>query len=530
MNRLLSRVLGRRRVSLTTLLTLLVLVSTVFSSLILLAATYQSKKQSLINATLTINASNSEKMAFTMSRLFRSMEETLKSAASGIGREPADNEVIRRHLELARSSSGHFNSLVLINTEGVIQAAAPINLKAEGSKVPLLIQQTAAVQLLEPFVSRPLFSPLAERLIVYMSYPVYDKNGIYAGAVGGSIYLDQDNVLSLLFGAGRERDGSYSYVVGTEGELLFYPDNKRLGTSAGEGELIQRLKNLQSGQMKTLDPDGQEVLAGYSSVQANGWGIVVVSPMSLVYEQLNGSIRDELKSMILPYALLAAAVVWCARRLVRPLVLLANLVGRIGDEHLEVPGRRVHLIREADLLARALRVAIRNVRRQREELTHAAMTDPLTGLVNRRVMEASMEQWMDLQIPFSLIALDVDKFKDINDAYGHQTGDAVLQLVAGRMSSMVRPGDICCRYGGEEFVILLRGTGGTEAYEVAERIRRSIGESKDGQAVPVTVSQGIAEYPLHAETGDELFRQADAALYSAKDAGRNRTVRAGTDF
>jgi diguanylate cyclase (GGDEF)-like protein len=139
-------------------------------------------------------------------------------------------------------------------------------------------------------------------------------------------------------------------------------------------------------------------------------------------------------------------------------------------------------------------------------------------------MEKAMNGWIAEQAPFSIIVLDLDKFKSINDTYGHQVGDEVLKFLAEAMKQSVRPIDICCRYGGEEFVILLARTTVPEAFIVAERIRQTMEESDEPVGKPVTLSLGIAHYPSHALSAEALFLQADQSLYEAKRMGRNQTV------
>ncbi len=127
-------------------------------------------------------------------------------------------------------------------------------------------------------------------------------------------------------------------------------------------------------------------------------------------------------------------------------------------------------------------------------------------------------------MPFSVIVLDVDKFKFVNDTYGHLAGDEVLRRVADILVSNIRPGDVCARYGGEEFVLLLPRTKAENAYIVAERIRKTLELTEVPLPMKVTSSQGIAHYPTHGKTREELLGRADEALYTAKHTGRNRTV------
>ncbi|WP_290630611.1 diguanylate cyclase [Aquisalimonas sp.] len=160
-----------------------------------------------------------------------------------------------------------------------------------------------------------------------------------------------------------------------------------------------------------------------------------------------------------------------------------------------------------------------------EELKRLAITDRLTGLNNRLHFEEILEQELERHqchgTVFSLALFDIDDFKAINDRYGHQTGDEVLRSLAGLLQNSTRAGDHLGRWGGEEFTLLLTGTGPTGAVETAEQLRRLVAEWQPGQLPPVTVSFGITG-AASGDTIKKMLRRADLALYRAKERGKNR--------
>lgn len=179
------------------------------------------------------------------------------------------------------------------------------------------------------------------------------------------------------------------------------------------------------------------------------------------------------------------------------------------------------------LLASVSGVALERVR-QLEQATQASRTDPLTQLANRRVFDESLAQHLAecdrYGQTLSLVLADVDHFKSINDTYGHTAGDTVLVALGRTFANAVRDVDLCARYGGEELAFLLPLTPLDRARDVAERLRRSAEELAvhwKGKRIPVTVSFGVACYPVSAGRGDALFASADRALYEAKKSGRN---------
>ena len=157
--------------------------------------------------------------------------------------------------------------------------------------------------------------------------------------------------------------------------------------------------------------------------------------------------------------------------------------------------------------------------------------DPLTGILNRRALDEKLRTLTlyneRSKIPFSLIMIDIDHFKNTNDTYGHQTGDKVLIDMAALLDSFIRPGDFVARYGGEEIALLLVDTGLDEAFMIAERLRNSVENHQftTAENVPlnVTASFGVAEFSSHAD----LIKEADDALYRAKSGGRNRVCITG---
>ena len=163
-----------------------------------------------------------------------------------------------------------------------------------------------------------------------------------------------------------------------------------------------------------------------------------------------------------------------------------------------------------------------------------AVVDPLTGLNNRRYFEshlaALIEQSIGAGRPLSLMILDIDHFKCVNDNYGHDVGDEVLKAFAQRVKNVIRQADLLCRLGGEEFVVVMPDTGMAVAAKIAERLRarveRGLFTIEGGQkAIPVTVSIGCAESNGDSSP-DALFKRADRALYRSKEEGRNRVTAA----
>jgi diguanylate cyclase (GGDEF)-like protein len=210
----------------------------------------------------------------------------------------------------------------------------------------------------------------------------------------------------------------------------------------------------------------------------------------------------------------------------------AELVAR-----LRVAGRILAMQERLRAQAEELRALQADLRRKNDLLAEQATTDGLTGLRNRRALDAALEtaasQAARLAQPLSLVMLDVDRFKAYNDAFGHPAGDEVLRRVAQTLSDGVRPYDAAARYGGEEFAVVLPATGADAATAVAERLRAAVAAHAWPNR-PVTISLGIATTGPPTPDGRRLVAEADQALYCSKARGRDcvthhRDLESGTN-
>ena len=191
---------------------------------------------------------------------------------------------------------------------------------------------------------------------------------------------------------------------------------------------------------------------------------------------------------------------------------------------------RVLAVTVADQIA----LALANLRLH-HSLREQSIRDPLTGLYNRRYMEDSLERELRRGerhgTPVAVVVMDLDHFKDINDTLGHEAGDAFLAAFGEFLRTHTRMEDIACRYGGEEFVLIMPGASLDDASARATQLREAAGRltigHRGGTLGPVTLSLGIAVFPDHGTTERSILRAADASLYRAKQRGRDRVEIAG---
>ncbi|GMK40265.1 sensor domain-containing diguanylate cyclase [Paenibacillus sp. CCS19] len=516
---------NKYKLSLPMLLSTLTAISVLLTLVFTMTASYQSQRETLYDTTLRMNNSSAQKMSLTMNSLFQSMRANLRTAADYLSEHPSLNESsIIDHLENSRKSSSYFNSLFWVDTDGVVKSISPPAIALKGTKLTTPASQEALTSRAS-YLSTPYVSTTG-RLIILMSEPIFDENNQYEGFIGGTIYLQEKNILNTIFGSNLVEDnGSYFYVVDSSGKLIFHPDQSRLAEDVSRNTVVQNLMHGQTGEAKVVNLKGRTYLAGYASVPNTGWGIVMQSPVQTVYEQLNSQIRSTIIYMSLPFLIIMLAAMYIARKLALPFAALTDYIGQAaGTNELPPPVSPNHWNREAHVLSQTVVLAVETLRKQSEELSHAAHVDPLTGLMNRRAMEEVLSEWTATNVPFGLIIMDLDRFKCVNDTLGHQIGDEVLKCLAQVMQRSVRSSDICCRFGGEEFVALLPRVTADEAFRLAERIRKAMEKEPTPANRVITLSLGVAVSSQHGSDSSTLIRLADEALYAAKEAGRNRTM------
>ena len=210
-----------------------------------------------------------------------------------------------------------------------------------------------------------------------------------------------------------------------------------------------------------------------------------------------------------------------------PLKVGSNVVGVMNLSRSTVGGFSSSELRLLGLLSDQAAVAISNASLH-QMISHQAYSDTLTGLPNRRALDERLEEEVQAarrnNYSFAVIMMDLDGFKDVNDTYGHATGDDVLRLVFNQMARGVRNTDFLARYGGDELTLILSQSDMSSAQIVAEKIVEGMRSIKfklpDGKKLKLGISGGIAIYPVNARNGPDLLRAADAALYKAKRYNR----------
>ncbi|MFG0927584.1 diguanylate cyclase [Pseudomonas sp. CJQ_8] len=488
-------------------------------------ASYRVQRQLLIDNALEANRVYARKLASITDTFIGNALQQLMFSAGVQSRQLSDTAALQVETDRVLGQSMAFNSTFVIDANGVLLAVSPAPLR---HLLGTHVQSPGAQEALHerrPLVSTPYLSA-ADNLMVVLSQPIFDDNGRYLGYVGGSLYLREHNILNSLLGEHFYKNGSYLYVVDRKRRLLYHPNSERVGTVVEGNALVDQLGTLDSGTRQLTNSLGVEMLAGFATVPSAGWGVVAQQPLAQTVTPLNHLVLNVVASSA-PLALVGSLLLWwLARTIARPLWKLAasaRTMDRAGTaEHL-------HQVRawyfEAAELKRALLFGLNLLQERIGRLNRDAQTDPLTGLGNRRSLEFSLSLLEAENREFAVIALDIDHFKRVNDSHGHEVGDQVLRHLADLMRRCCREGDLLCRTGGEEFLILLPGAPLNVAAAVAERLRVTVQDMPVEPVGAVTISLGVTHWDgeTHGEPMNALG-EADRALYQAKQEGRNRVA------
>jgi diguanylate cyclase (GGDEF)-like protein len=372
---------------------------------------------------------------------------------------------------------------------------------------------------------------------INFGFPIKDSDGkVSAVAFAG---LDLESLGRMAQATPLPPDGILS-VIDVKGTILARkPEMKgHIGEKLWNAKVIEAVLTSMEGELEAKGTDGVDWLLAHEVVAKNPDGafplrVLVTVPLNRVFADANKAlVRDLLGIIIATLFLLVGAwygAEWFMLRKVRALLRAANQM-RAGDLKARTGIR--YGGEELSQLARAFDDMAGALQEREQKLQEQAISDPLTGLYNRRYLSEFLQRELvrarRSATPVAVVLLDLDRFKRVNDSFGHEAGDQVLTVVGALLKSKVRGSDIACRYGGEEFVLVLPQAGVDAANRRAEDARLAIADldlNHAGRPLgKMTASLGIAVFPDHAEDIDSLLRAADVALYAAKGAGRNRVI------
>lgn len=498
-----------------TLSFLLSFVSSVFSS-------YQGTLKSIKEHSLETNRVYAEKLSQMVDLYLQNALHTLEYSATTISNKMDDRQVLLNEVERIQSQENLFNSVVIADADGLILAGAPEEFGLTGKRIQSK-EGLAVIKNQQPSISDPYKAATGKDLIT-ISYPIFSDENQFIGMMNGTIYIYESNLLHTIFGEHTYQDGSYVYVVDSTGKIIYHQDSLRVGDDASSNEVVEKLMSGNSGAQPVTNTVGEKMFAGYSTILDTNWGVVAQTPETVAME----SVGDQVNQMLLielPLIIISMIVMlFVVRKIVKPLQEIAQIAEHsVNQNEIDKLSNLKVWYYEALQIKMALIESFTFLHGRVNYFMDQSTIDPLTGLTNRRTLDDVIQNLIEQNIPFSIIMLDLDHFKKVNDTYGHAVGDEVLKFLAEQMKRVTRETDFCCRYGGEEFTIILPKTDMEKAYTIAERLRIIMETTDSPCGRPVTLSAGISSYP-NTKDARELMECADKAMYKAKNSGRNQVV------
>jgi len=494
-----------------------------------------------LSYSVNLTRDNIQKQQFAMTELIaRSIDDKLGTYLATIAQESGEvGPGCFTDPAQARAFLEEHRGLVSIFDNGIFLFDADYNLRGETPRFPGR-KDTRAVRLqafLEsvkrhnfPDISNPYLSSKTGAPALAVAAPVSGPGGRTLGFLVGSIDLNKDYFAEEIMGYKVGKTG-YLYLFNTERTMILHPDKRRImerNIPAGGNKLFDRAIQGFEGSGETVSSRGVPQIVSFKRLKTVDWILASAYPQAEAYAPIR-----RLRSFLFVAATLATLfsilLVWLlTSKITAGLASFTDQVRRIGEHPEGAHQIRIDSSGEVNLLAAAfngLMVELDESRRRLEEMTR---TDHLTGLYNRRHLELEAPRLLTLarreNAATALLVADVDHFKQINDSYGHEVGDAVLVHLATVLRKAVRPYDLVVRYGGEEFLMLLPLVTADEALEAAERIRRTVRDTPlcvNRETLSITVSIGVYVAGRIDDLPDAVAR-ADEALYEAKRAGRNR--------
>ena len=382
------------------------------------------------------------------------------------------------------------------------------------------------------------------------------RDGQLIGVIGmhGSWDWARSVVESLLPEDARER-GLEVYVLSRDGQVIYASQHAERSPQA---TMTAPAASAASGIAFTRDANGAEYMASVSKVKARaspvdlGWSVVAREPSSVARAVAREGAKRALWFGLI--ASLAACVLgWVmAERLTRPLREIVSAAKRVEDGEREAGIPRLSGSSELTQLSTALagmtaklmnanvelesrvRARTAELEQANAELDRQARVDPLTGVLNRRGMEERFQHALASarrrNTPLSVLMVDIDHFKKVNDTFGHDAGDVALTTLAKTLTQRLRETDVIARLGGEEFVAILPDTDAAQARWVADALVERVAEEAIELVGRITISCGVAQVQMRVDDAQSVLRRADEALYRAKDEGRNRARFADTSI
>jgi len=510
-------ILSGRRFSLRKVLRWLVIVCVVPATLVcaaLVVSFYNLQVQHIRQSTLLA----AQSLIADLEREFAVIESGMKVLATSDELASGDLRTFHKRARDALAPGVVYN-YILTDRQGkqVLNTLRPYGADLPSTGTPPQISRVFTER--ATVLSDLFMGPVTHKLALAMGVPVGSGDEVnYSLNIG----LDPARIGALI---NRQQlpEGWLLAVLDSSGTIVGRSrDAQRFVGQKAVAEVIEAAHAHQSGVMESLTKEGIPAFTAYATSPQWGWTVVVGAPKSAIESH---NLRQA-AWVILGVALAIALGLWLAHAISSRVLASVHLLNEAAahmrrGEEFQLPAM---LMTEADAVSRAMVEAADAMKKIRFFAEH----DPLTELPNRLLFETVVNRDLALAqrkpVHSALLAVDLDKFKLVNDTLGHACGDEVLRVAAMRIQQVIRASDIAARIGGDEFLVFLKDTTADGAMDTAQRIVDLLGSPYSGVEVAVSASVGVALSPDHGASLRELSAAADHSLYRAKRAGRKQAV------
>ena len=449
---------------------------------------------------------------------------------------------LKDYLRSVREKIIDYQELMLLDLKGKIVATSA----KQATTVQLPDKWLPRAQASKHTIGQPHWDETLQAGVVVVTQPIRTANERLLGVLAAKINFRTIGKTLKNYAQGEIGE---LYLITGEGILLV--SSRTISAKFLETKLVGRTTRklfFEEGDPQRYHGyHGEPVVGALKRMSELDWGVVAEKERAKAYAQI---VRLRDVTLVLVVGLLffiGLGAYLLGLTLVRPLDRLTGGASEVaaGDLEVDLPvlsRSEVGYLTEVfnDMVARLrqgreeLAAINKTLRKKNKELHELSITDSLTGLYNRKHLMETLENEVARskrhEHDFALLVVDIDDFKEYNDTYGHLAGDEVLSRLASVFKKSVRSCDYVARYGGEEFILVLPEIGPQDGVKAAERLRKKVVKEKfasDGKPRKVTVSVGVASYPTDGDDPQAIIRHADAALYKAKESGRNQVVLAG---
>ena len=481
-------------------------------------------------------------------RVFSSSYVVLENLDKIVGQGGAHIEnvvALRRlkdYLRSVREKIVDYQELMLLDLKGKIVATSA----KQATTVKLPDKWLPRAQANKHTIGQPHWDETLQAGVVVVTQPIRTANERLLGVLAAKINFRTIGKILKNYAQGEIGE---LYLITGEGILLV--SSRTISAKFLETKLVGRTTRKlffeEGDPQRYYGYHGEPVVGALKRMSELDWGVVAEKERAKAYAQI---VRLRNVTLVLVVGLLlfiGLGAYLLGLTLVRPLDRLTGGASKVaaGDLEVDLPvlsRSEVGYLTEVfnDMVARLrqgreeLAAINKTLRKKNKELHELSITDSLTGLYNRKHLMETLDNEVARskrhKHDFAVLVVDIDDFKEYNDTYGHLAGDDVLSRLAKVFKESVRSCDYVARYGGEEFILVLPEIGPQDGVKAAERIRKKVVKEKfavDGKPIQVTVSVGVASYPKDGDESQAIIRHADAALYKAKESGRNQVVLAG---